>query len=170
MPTVGLHTWCLLLVYTLDAYCWFTHSMPTVGLGFSFRLGHPWKSRNWPKNYGGSLLQLCVEIITRFIYTYTKVHSWLNPHAFLSALHMQSVDHLNIEGPFFSVKCCKKIQVRTLLRCYVYCPTKAKRRNSRFLTFFRTAYFLFSHLRTYLDTFLFAFQWFWVYTMWRTYA
>ncbi len=37
-----------------------------------------------------------------------KVRSWLKSHIFQSTLHMLSVDHLNIDGPPFPVKCVRK--------------------------------------------------------------
>ncbi len=39
-----------------------------------------------------------------------KVRSWLKLHTFQSALHMQSVDHLNIDSAPFPVKCVTKLQ------------------------------------------------------------
>ncbi len=37
-----------------------------------------------------------------------KVCSWLKSRTFQCALHMQSVDHLNIDGSPFPVKCVRK--------------------------------------------------------------
>ncbi len=39
-----------------------------------------------------------------------KVRSWLKSHTFQSALHMLNVDHLNIDGPPFPVKCVRKFR------------------------------------------------------------
>ncbi len=39
-----------------------------------------------------------------------KVRSWSKRHTFQSALHMLSADHLNIDGPPFSVKCVRKFR------------------------------------------------------------
>ncbi len=37
-----------------------------------------------------------------------KVRSWLKSHTFQDALRMVSVDHLNIDGTPFPVKCIRK--------------------------------------------------------------
>ncbi len=81
---------------TLDVYCWFWHQIWTR---------HPWKPRNWPYNYEGSLsLPLELKVFLEAFYTWMKVRSWLKPHTFQSAFHMLSADHWNIDGPPFPVK------------------------------------------------------------------
>ncbi len=39
-----------------------------------------------------------------------KVRSWSKPHTFQSAPRMLSVDHLNIDGLLFPVKCVRKLR------------------------------------------------------------
>ncbi len=85
---------------TLDVCCWFW---------LQFRTRHPWKPRNWHQNYGGILSPLlALKIFLESFYTGMKVRSWLKSHTFQSALHMLNVDHLNIDGPPFPVKCVRK--------------------------------------------------------------
>ncbi len=102
------HTLCPLLILTsvLDFY--------------------PWKPRNWPQNYGGSLsLLLALKLFLELFYTGMKVCSWLKLHTFQSALHMLSVDHLNINGSPFPVKCVRKfgsaLDGEVTFRCVCVC-------------------------------------------------
>ncbi len=98
-------------VETLDVHCWFW---------LQFQTRHPWKPRNWPQNYGDNLsLLLAMKIFLESFYFWMKVRSWLKSRTFESALHMLSVNYLNIDGPIFPVKCVKKIQVHSWWRSYV---------------------------------------------------
>ncbi len=96
MPRVN----CQPRVDALDVCCWFW---------LQIRTRHPWKPRNWPKNYRSSLRPLlALKLFLESFYIWMRVRSWSKPHTFQSALHMLSVDHLNIDGPLFVVKCVTK--------------------------------------------------------------
>ncbi len=61
-----------------------------------------------------------------------KVCSWSKPHTFQSALRMLSVDHLNIDGTSFPVKCEGKFRSalggEVTHRCMCMCTRCAKSR------------------------------------------
>ncbi len=70
------------------------------------------------KLWGSLSPLLTLKLFLKSFYTWMKVRSWLKSHTFQNALHMLSVDHLNIDCPSFPVK-CNKIEVRSWWKSYV---------------------------------------------------
>ncbi len=86
-----------------------THSTPAVGFGIRFGLVIHENVRIDPKIMGGSLNGLlALKLFLEPFYTWMKVRSL--SHTFQSALRMLIVDHLNIDGPPFLVKCVSKFR------------------------------------------------------------
>ncbi len=88
---------------TFDVHCW---------VWLQSRIRPLWKPRNWPQNYrgyrGGVNLFLALKLFLKSFYALMKVRSWIKYRTFQSALHMLIVDHINIDGPPFPVKCVRK--------------------------------------------------------------
>ncbi len=84
---------------------------------------------------GVAWVSLTLKSFLESFYAWLKVHSWSKPHTFRSTLHMWSVDHLNIDGPLFPVKCVRKFRSalggEVTHRSACVCARSLQKRNKR---------------------------------------